>query len=92
MGRGYSYEVIRAKMLYRTYATRKPTYKRVSTGKTSSKPTFTISFSGGFDFDEMYGVKTVLDSGCGVDISELLAIVERAESFSNIEIADVLTK
>lgn len=93
MGRGYSYEVIRAKVLYKTYATKKPKYKRIPLGKASaSTPPFSMAMthSGSFNIEEMYGYKTVLESGYGVDILELLSIIEEAEIFADIETADVL--
>lgn len=78
-GRGYSFEALRAKVLFGTTATKPPKYSRPEREIAQSKP-------GGFGdigycnigFDNLFGEyeKPILVKGSGVDINELIEIME----------------
>lgn len=68
-GRGYSFEVLRAKVLFGTSATRKPKYTRANT---SNK---TYTFTTAFSWNDFVG-STKLTEGFGVDIPQLLEVLE----------------
>lgn len=68
-GRGYSFEVLRAKVLFGTSATKKPKYSRATT------PINTIGMITSFSWDDLYS-KTKLIEGFGVSIPQLLEILE----------------
>lgn len=68
-GRGYSFEVLRAKVLFGTSATRKPKYTRANT---SNK---TYTFTTAFSWNDFVG-STKLIEGFGVDIPQLLEVLE----------------
>ena len=68
-GRGYSFEVLRAKVLFGTSATRKPKYTRANTSNKS------YSFTTLFTWEDLVG-STKLTEGFGVDIPQLLEVLE----------------
>lgn len=74
-GRGYTFDVLRAKVLYGTSATRAPKYSRPK-----EKPLVMNMMTGGsFDFSSFYNEKPVLESGFGVDVHDLMYLLENNE-------------
>lgn len=71
-GRGYSFEVLRAKTLFSTRATIKPKFSRTNLGPMDT--TFSKSILWSFDYDT-----PKLEEGFGVSIPQLIEIIERDE-------------
>lgn len=68
-GRGYSFEVLRAKVLFGTSATKKPKYKRVEYQAPNRIGKFTW-------YGYITKTKTIIEEGFGVDIPQLLEVLE----------------
>lgn len=67
-GRGYSFDVLRAKVLFGTSATQKPKYSRATS-------TNMIRMISSFNWDDLYN-NTKLIGGFGVSIPQLLKVLE----------------
>lgn len=72
-GRGYTFEVLRAKVLYGTTATKPAKYKRPK-----EQPMMKM-MTGHMDYTGYFEEKPVLESGFGVDIPELMKILKSEE-------------
>lgn len=82
-GRGYTFEVLRAKIMFTTSATkpakygfRKPTAKRPSG---PSEGSYGFSMGGVMPTYQAYKESKVLEIGSGVDMDELAAILDMGE-------------
>ncbi len=78
-GKGYSYEMIRAKMLFRIQAPKKPRYVRQKVDAGGLVPPF--SYINGILVPEGYFTAApaeieVIESGCGVDVGKILEYEE----------------
>ena len=78
MGRGYTYDVLRAKVMFATSATKpaKYVFRKPSAKKTTIPPNaYGYSMGGMMQTYEEYKESKVLDCGTGVDMYELEEIL-----------------
>ena len=73
-GRGYSFDILRAKCLYGTKATKQEKYdfkRYIQKQQSHRTPGFGFAYATSFGYDEDAVVEKELVSGFGVDIEEL---------------------